>query len=106
MSLPKAPKQFLADRTELRRGFEPNLAETDRHLDPINIRNQVITFMIAGHETTSGALAFALYYLTRNPWALADAQAEVDTLWGGNDRPEPTYTDIPNLRYIPATTPV
>jgi cytochrome P450 len=27
-------------------------------------RQQVITFMIAGHETTSGALSFALYYLT------------------------------------------
>lgn len=76
--------------------------ETDRHLDPVNIRNQVITFMIAGHETTSGALSFALYYLTRDPWALANAQAEVDVLWGGNDRPEPTFTDIPKLRYIRA----
>lgn len=76
--------------------------ETGRRLDPVNIRQQVITFMIAGHETTSGALSFALYYLTRDPQALARAQAEVDTLWGQADDPEPSFTDIPKLRYVRA----
>lgn len=73
-----------------------------RGLDPVNIRRQVITFIVAGHETTSGALAFALYYLTRNPAALARAQAEVDALWGGVDDPAPEYTDIAKLRYVRA----
>ena len=54
--------------------------ETGRLLDPVNIRHQLITFIVAGHETTSGALSFALYYLTRDPRALAQAQAEVDAL--------------------------
>ena len=54
--------------------------ETGRRLDPVNIRRQVITFMVAGHETTSGALSFALYYLTQDEQALAQAQAEVDAL--------------------------
>jgi len=76
--------------------------QTGRRLDPVNIRQQVITFMIAGHETTSGALSFALYYLTRDPQALARAQAEVDALWGQVDDPEPTFTDIPKLRYVRA----
>jgi unspecific monooxygenase len=76
--------------------------ETGRRLDPVNIRQQVITFMVAGHETTSGALSFALYYLTRDPQALARAQAEVDTLWGEADDPEPAFTDIPKLRYVRA----
>jgi unspecific monooxygenase len=74
--------------------------ETGRRLDPVNIRRQVITFMIAGHETTSGALSFALYYLTRDPQVLARAQAEVDALWGQADNPDPAFTDIPKLRYV------
>jgi cytochrome P450 len=76
--------------------------ETGRRLDPVNIRHQIITFMVAGHETTSGALSFALYYLTQNPQVLARAQAEVDALWGDVDDPEPTFADIPKLRYVRA----
>ncbi|MFC4517040.1 bifunctional cytochrome P450/NADPH--P450 reductase [Streptomyces ehimensis] len=69
-------------------------------LDDVNIRNQVITFLIAGHETTSGALSFALHYLTKHPEVLARAQAEVDALWGDTDTPEPDYGDIGRLTYI------
>jgi unspecific monooxygenase len=76
--------------------------ETGHRLDPVNIRQQVITFMVAGHETTSGALSFALYYLTRDPQALARAQAEVDALWGRAGDPEPAFTDLPKLRYVRA----
>jgi unspecific monooxygenase len=76
--------------------------ETGHRLDDVNIRNQVISFMIAGHETTSGALSFALYYLTRDPRALARARAEVNTLWGQVDDPEPAFTDVPKLRYVRA----
>lgn len=55
-------------------------------LDEVNIRNQVVTFLVAGHETTSGALSFALYYLARNREVLAAARAETDPAWG--DDPE------------------
>lgn len=75
---------------------------TGRRLDSDNIRQQVITFIVAGHETTSGALSFALHYLTRNPDVLARAKAEVDALWGESDNPEPTYTDVAKLRYVRA----
>jgi cytochrome P450 len=76
--------------------------ETGRRMDPVNIRHQIITFVVAGHETTSGALSFALYYLTQDPQVLARAQAEVDALWGDVDDPEPAFTDIPKLRYVRA----
>jgi cytochrome P450/NADPH-cytochrome P450 reductase len=69
-------------------------------LDDVNIRNQVITFLIAGHETTSGALSFAMYYLMKNPVVLAQAQAEVDALWGDQENPRPTYEEVGRLRYI------
>ncbi|RLU81757.1 reductase [Streptomyces griseocarneus] len=75
-------------------------AVTGEPLDDVNIRNQVITFLIAGHETTSGALSFALYYLTKHPEVLARARAEVDALWGDTDTPEPGYGDIGRLTYL------
>ncbi|SEP72077.1 cytochrome P450 / NADPH-cytochrome P450 reductase [Streptomyces sp. yr375] len=68
-------------------------------LDTTNIRNQVITFLIAGHETTSGAMSFALHYLVKHPAALQLVQREVDALWGDTADPEPTYDEVGRLTY-------
>ncbi|MEV2266757.1 bifunctional cytochrome P450/NADPH--P450 reductase [Nonomuraea africana] len=68
-------------------------------LDDLNVRHQVITFLVAGHETTSGALSFALYNLAKHPAALARAQEEVDALWGDSE-PDPGFGDVGKLRYI------
>lgn len=61
------------------------LAGTDKkgnHLSDENIRYQILTFLIAGHETTSGLLAFTLYFLTKNPQYLDEMRAEVDEIFG------------------------
>ncbi|MFE9369990.1 cytochrome P450 [Streptomyces sp. NPDC006711] len=68
-------------------------------LDAANIRNQVITFLIAGHETTSGTLSFALHHLLKDPTALRLVQREADELWGDTEDPEPTFEDIGRLRF-------
>ncbi|MEU5299791.1 cytochrome P450 [Streptomyces noursei] len=68
-------------------------------LDLANIRNQVITFLIAGHETTSGALSFALYHLLKDPVALRLAQREADELWGDDPDPDPSFEDIGKLAF-------
>ncbi|MET7289380.1 cytochrome P450 [Streptomyces sp. NPDC005573] len=68
-------------------------------LDLANIRDQVITFLIAGHETTSGTMSFALYNLVKNPAALRLVQREVDGLWGDRADVEPAFEDIGRLRY-------
>ncbi|MCK7625662.1 cytochrome P450 [Streptomyces sp. RS10V-4] len=68
-------------------------------LDLANIRNQVITFLIAGHETTSGALSFALYHLLKDPLALRLAQREADELWGDDPDPDPSFEDIGRLPF-------
>ncbi|MFF3364140.1 cytochrome P450 [Streptomyces misionensis] len=72
--------------------------ETGEKLSPQNVRRQVITFLVAGHETTSGALSFALYYLARHPEIAAKARAEVDRVWGGTARPG--YEQVAKLRYV------
>ncbi|MFF8828829.1 cytochrome P450 [Streptomyces sp. NPDC015131] len=70
----------------------------DSGLEHTTIRNQVITFLIAGHETTSGALSFALHHLVRHPGELRAVQREVDALWGATADPEPSFEDVGLLR--------
>ncbi|MDI6101407.1 cytochrome P450 [Actinoplanes sp. NEAU-A12] len=72
---------------------------TGGKLSDENIRNQVLTFLIAGHETTSGTLSFALHHLMRNPHVLAQAYAEVDRILPGDT--VPTYELIMKLDVIP-----
>ncbi len=64
-------------------------------LSDVNVRYQILTFLIAGHETTSGLLSFAVYQLLRNPQVLAQAYAEVDQLFPGDT--VPTYRDVNRL---------
>lgn len=72
--------------------------KTGARLSDENIRYQVITFLIAGHETTSGLLSFALHALLRNPEVLARARAEADTVLAGREVPD--YADLERLVYI------
>jgi cytochrome P450 / NADPH-cytochrome P450 reductase len=74
--------------------------KSGERLDDLNIRYQVITFLIAGHETTSGLLSFAVYYLLNNPEVLARACAEVDRVLGPDPAILPTYQQVNQLTYI------
>ena len=58
--------------------------------------DEVLTILLAGHETTALALAYALYLLAANPAAQAALQAELHSVLG--DR-LPTYADLPRLTY-------
>ncbi len=69
-------------------------------LDDVNIRYQIITFLIAGHETTSGLLSFTLYFLLHHPAVLAKAYAEVDQVLGTDASVLPTYAQVHQLRYL------
>jgi len=70
---------------------------TGERLSDENIRFQMVTFLIAGHETTSGLLSFALYLLLQHPAALREAQRVVDEVLGSS---QPTAQHLPELRYI------
>jgi cytochrome P450 / NADPH-cytochrome P450 reductase len=74
--------------------------QTGERLDDTNIRYQILTFMIAGHETTSGALSFALYYLLKHPDVRVRAYAEVDGVLGTDLSAKPTYEQVRQLTYI------
>jgi cytochrome P450/NADPH-cytochrome P450 reductase len=70
--------------------------DTGYQLSNENIRYQMITFLVAGHETTSGLLSFTLYYLLKNPRTLETARAEVDQY------DEITVNTLNKLKYIDA----
>ncbi|MDZ5712727.1 bifunctional cytochrome P450/NADPH--P450 reductase [Jeotgalibacillus haloalkalitolerans] len=76
------------------KGKDPETGET---LDAENIRYQIITFLIAGHETTSGLLSFAIYYLLKHPEKLRKAYAEVDEVLGDG---VPDFKQVKKLKYV------
>jgi cytochrome P450/NADPH-cytochrome P450 reductase len=57
----------------------------------------MITFLFAGHETTSGLLSFTFYYLLSNPATYAKAQQEVDDVVGRDCITAAHLTRLPYL---------
>src|SRR5665647_153932 len=73
---------------------------TGEQLDDVNIRYQINTFLIAGHETTSGLLSCTLYALLKHPEVLKKAYEEVDRVLGPDVSVRPTYQQVTQLSYI------
>ena len=48
------------------------------------IRDQLLTMLIAGHDTATASLAWALYALSQHPLVLAKVRAEVDAALAGS----------------------
>jgi cytochrome P450 len=59
------------------------------------VRDELITIFLAGHETTANALTWTWHLLAQHPAVEAAVHAEVEGL---GDR-LPDYTDLPRLRY-------
>jgi cytochrome P450 len=63
------------------------------------VRDQVVTFIVAGHETVASALTWAWSLLARDPAALARVRDEVDEATGGT---APGIEHLPRLHYTAA----
>ena len=61
------------------------------------LRDQLITIFIAGHETTAAALAWAGWALASHPDIASAAAEEVDRVLGGV---APTFADVARLPYL------
>jgi cytochrome P450 len=60
------------------------------------VRDELVTMFLAGHETTSNALTWALYFLSQNPEAWNALAREVDGVLEGR---APTLADLERLPY-------
>ncbi|MBW8739750.1 MAG: cytochrome P450 [Streptomyces turgidiscabies] len=74
--------------------------EEDGSLDATELRDQVLVFLLAGHETTATSLAFALHLLARHPEARARAQQEVDALPPDEPYTAATMDQLPYLTQV------
>jgi len=70
--------------------------ETGEGMKDEQLRDEVLTLILAGHETTATALSWTWYLLSRNPEAECKLHAELDWVLGG--RPA-SVGDLPNLNY-------
>jgi cytochrome P450 len=113
---PKARSLFFhSERQELERIIQPILArrqserahdvlsllleysnDPDHPLSEDDIRNEVVTLVLAGHETTATALTWAWYLIAKHPEVEERLHDEADSVLQG--RPA-TLDDLPRLPY-------
>jgi cytochrome P450 len=61
------------------------------------VRDEAMTVLLAGHETTANALTWTWYLLSRTPDAEAKMHSEVERVLRGR---LPTVADIPSLQFV------
>lgn len=98
----RARKEQGGDRKDLLQammdGVDP---KTGQHMTDQSIIDNLITFLIAGHETTSGMLSFTFYQLLKHPDVYRKAQEEVDSVVGKGII---TVEHVTKLPYIAAVS--
>jgi cytochrome P450 len=104
VELRKLVNHLVADR--LARGADGDdmvsrlIASTAAELDPAagrrRMRDELVTILLAGHETTASTLSWTFYFLHRHPEVLARVRAEAAEVLG--DR-LPGHDDLRGLTY-------
>jgi len=74
--------------------------ESGSRLDDGEVRDQMATFFLAGHETTATALAWTWYLLAHAPAVEAKLQAELDAVLGGRPAEYTDYEKLPYTRMV------
>ncbi|MGW5423869.1 cytochrome P450 [Streptomyces sp. NPDC003943] len=72
-------------------------SDGDSGFDATELREQVLVFLLAGHETTATSLAFALHLLAKHPEEQKRAHEEVDRVLAGRT---PGAADLDQLPYL------
>lgn len=61
------------------------------------LRDDLLSMLVAGHETTGSVLTWTAYLMAQNPETLKKAQEEVEIILKGQP---PTFSDTRNLKYV------
>jgi cytochrome P450 len=62
------------------------------------LRDDLMTMLVAGHETTAAMLTWALFEMSQNPAIVEKARKEIDCVLG--TREEVQFDDIKQLQYV------
>ncbi|MDX1696493.1 MAG: cytochrome P450, partial [Ketobacteraceae bacterium] len=60
---------------------------------------EIISFLLAGHETTAHAISWTLFHLSQNPECLSKARDEIASI---SPSGEPAFEDLNKLEYVSA----
>ena len=74
--------------------------EDGSFLDDRLLRDEVMTLLLAGHDTTALLLSWGLWLLLRHPEVEARVRREVDDVLGGPGGRAATFDDLPALRHV------
>jgi len=85
------PRDDLLSMLLAARDEEDNTGMTDKQ-----VRDEVMTIFVAGHETTANTLSWTLYLLSQNPKAEEKLWKEIDRVLRGR---RVTFEDLPELKY-------
>ncbi|WP_323450876.1 cytochrome P450 [Streptomyces yaizuensis] len=80
----------------LTRLIDSTRRESDPRVGRQRLRDEVVTLLLAGHETTASTLGWTFHLLDRHPEAAGQVRAEAVAALG--DR-APRYEDLPRLPY-------
>ena len=73
--------------------------ESGEAMSDLQLRDEAVTMLLAGHETTTLVLTFAVYLLSEHPEIAKQLRAEVDSVLGER---RPTLEDLPKLKLLDA----
>ncbi|KAK6942715.1 Cytochrome P450 [Dillenia turbinata] len=73
------------------------LLSSREEVSSIQLRDDLLSMLVAGHETTGSVLTWTLYLLSQDFSSLLKAREEVDRVLQGK---HPTYDDIKDLKYL------
>jgi cytochrome P450 len=92
----RAAKGAAAPQDLLTRLVAAQDADSGAGMSPGEVRDQVVTIFVAGHETTAVAMTWTFYLLSQHPDIEARLHAELDSVLGGRT---PTQADLAKLPY-------
>jgi cytochrome P450 len=73
--------------------------EDGSQMSDAQLRDEVMTLFLAGHETTALALSWSWYLLATHPEAEQKFHAELEEVLGANGHRTPEVADLPKLKY-------
>ncbi|GBG69640.1 hypothetical protein CBR_g4469 [Chara braunii] len=74
------------------------LLQSREEVSSQQLRDDLLSMLVAGHETTGSVLTWTVYLLVKNPAAMAKVKEELDNVLAG--RRKPTLEDTKSLKYL------
>lgn len=73
------------------------LLASREEVSSVQLRDDLLSMLVAGHETTGSVLTWTAYLLSKDSSALKKAHDEVDRVLQGQ---RPTFEDVKNLKFL------